>query len=101
MKKVRKVVYNNTADSILLKGFLGKVLFEIEMVGDFVSFEKTFFLRRLTVSIYRAGGAGIKRDKIYDFLISKKAKNELLGMLQPTQTLSDSYQQYYTMKTKW
>ena len=98
MKKVRKVVYDKDADRIILKGFLGKVLFEIKPFADYISFEKSFYLRKLRVSIYRAGGAGIKRDKIYDFLITEKEKQKLLKMLRPSQFLNGSCQQYYTMK---
>ena len=98
MKKVRKVVYSKDDDRITLKGFFGKVLFEIEPFGDFITFEETLYLGRLKVSVYRAGGAGIKRDNIYNFLITRGLKQELLKMLRPSQTLSNSYQQYYTMK---
>jgi hypothetical protein len=43
MEKVREVLYNSDTNRIFLKGFLGKVLFEIELVGDFILFEETFF----------------------------------------------------------
>ena len=97
IKKIRKVIYNSNTDKIFLKGFLGKVLFEIELVGDFILFEETFFLKRSTVYILHAG----RRNRSYEFLITKKAKDELLKVLEPT-TIFDFLQvgQFYTMKRR-
>ena len=103
MKKVRKVVCDKDTGKITLKGFLGKVLFEIRPVGDFIFFEETLYLGRLKVSVYRTRTisyrtGSIVRDKIYNFLITEKSKQKLLEMLKPTHCFNDPYQQYYTTK---
>ncbi len=96
MEKIREVFYNSDTNKIFLKGFLGKVLFEIEPVGDFISFEETFFLKRKIVYILRSG----RKNEDYKFLITQKAKSRLLEMLEPTSIFNYlRVGQYYTAAT--